>query len=302
MRYAHVLAALNEPWAIEPAKFDQIRAVVRERLAGAHPSPEDIRARIGTPEAARPAPRRAGAVQVIPIYGVLAQRMGLMSEISGGTSTDQVGQAIRQAIADPSVQAILLDIDSPGGEVYGTPELAQAIHDARGSKRIVALANSFAASAAYWIGSQADEFLMAPSAMAGSIGVIAQHEDWSKAAETAGVKMTFLTSSPYKAEMNQFEPLSAAARDALQATVNEYGTMFVKAVAQGRGVSQAKVREEFGQGRMLTASEAVKVGLADGIATFDETLARLASGKRATAMAAEAAAAYQVRGHYLDRL
>src|SRR5262249_47727138 len=187
---------------------DELGAVDRTRAMAARPSHQATEARIT--KAARPAPRRAGAVQVIPIYGVLAQRMGLIGESSGGTSTDQVGQALRSAMADPQITGILLDIDSPGGEVFGTPELARAVFEARAQKRVVALANSFAASAAYWIGSQATEFLMTPSAQAGSIGVIATHEDWSKAAEAGGVKVTYITSSPFKAEGNQFEPLSDA--------------------------------------------------------------------------------------------
>src|SRR6185295_35537 len=145
-------------------------------------------------------PRSGGVVAVIPIMGTISHRAEAMQAASGGTSTEKLSQRFAQAISDPKVRGVVLDIDSPGGTVAGTPELAAQIRAARGSKPIVAFANAQAASAAYWLGAQADEFLVTPSGEVGSIGVFATHEDQSAAAATAGVKMTLIADPPAKVD------------------------------------------------------------------------------------------------------
>jgi capsid assembly protease len=131
-----------------------------------------------------------------------------------------------------------------------------------------------AASAAYWICSAADEIVVTPSGSVGSIGVIAAHEDISKALDKEGIKVTLMGAGKYKTEANPFEPLSDAAKQELQGRLNEFYGMFTKAVGRNRGVGAYAVQNGFGEGRMVSAQQAVKEGMADRVATLDATLAR----------------------------
>src|SRR6266576_1595301 len=154
---------------------------------------------------------------------------------------------------------------------------------------VSAVANLQDAKAAYWLGSQAKEFVVMPSGEVGSIGVFGAHEDLSQALETAGVKVSLVSAGKYKTEGNPFEPLSEEARAALQDSVNGYYDMFTKAVARGRSSDSQSVKDGFGQGRMVSANKAVKMGMADRVATLDQTLARL--GARTAMPNSNAAAA-----------
>ncbi len=290
MRYDHVARAVfSRPLAVLPETLDTIAALVAMRMRGERLTAEEIRENLAI-AAASAGPRggrqREGAVGVIPIYGILAQRSSMMSDMSGGTSVAQVTQAFRVALADPNITSILLEFDSPGGEVGGIEELAAEIRAARGQKPIVALANTLMASAAYWLGCAADEVVAAPSAMVGSIGVYATHVDQSEADRLDGVKPTFISAGKYKTEGNAHEPLTDEARGALQQLVDDYYGAFVGSVAKGRGVSAAAVRGGYGEGRVLAARRAMEAGLVDRVATFDDTIRRMASGRvtsRATA-------------------
>ena len=212
------------------------------------------------------------------MYGTIVQRADLFTEMSGGTSTERLSATFAQAVADPSVGSILLRIDSPGGGVYGVAEMADQIFKARGKKPIVAVADSMAASAAYWIASAADEIVVTPGGEVGSIGVFAAHEDISRHLDAEGVGVTLISAGKYKVEGSPFEPLGEEARAALQSRVNDYYSLFVRAVAKGRGVSVDDVRGGFGEGRVVGAQQAVKLGMADRVDTYDATVARLARG------------------------
>jgi len=171
---------------------------------------------------------------------------------------------------------VVLDVDSPGGAVNGVEELADEMLRARGQKPVVAVANTLAASAAYWIATAADEVVVTPSGEVGSIGVFAVHEDFSAALEAAGIRVSLVSAGKYKMEGNPYEPLGDEGRAALQERVDDYYGMFVGAVARGRGVAAKDVREGFGQGRLVGARQAVELGMADRVATLDETLDRVA--------------------------
>lgn len=237
-----------------------------------------IAAVIGAP--ARPAaPTTVNSVSVLPVFGVILPHPTLMTAYGAGTAASQLGRQVRAAMADPSVGAIVLDINSPGGSVQGVDELARVIFDARGTKPIVAVANHLAASAAYWIASAADEVVATPSSETGSIGVFVAHEDISGAMRQAGIRTTLISAGRNKTEANPYEPLSSEARAYIQSRVNDYYSAFVNAVARGRGVSAARVRDGFGQGRAVGAREALQLRMVDRIATLDETLKRLGRSK-----------------------
>jgi signal peptide peptidase SppA len=281
MRYEHIFAEVfRKPWAILPDKFRVIAEIVHLRASGQKLTEEEIRARLsesrdGIQAAAARSGKGYGTVAVIPIYGVISQRMNLMSQFSGGTSVEKLSSQLRAALADTNVSSIVLDVDSPGGGVEGIPELADEIIAGRSQKKIVAVANTMAASAAYWLACCASELVVAPSGQVGSIGVFAAHEDVSEALKQEGVKVSLVSAGKFKTEGNPYEPLSDEARAELQSKVDGFYEMFIKAVARGRGVSQASVRGGYGQGRMLMAGAAVTEGMADRVATFDQVLAKL---------------------------
>lgn len=277
--YTHIMNEFySTPWAIIPEKLQAINAFLSMRASGGRLSDDEIKAISSETRQSS----TQGAVAVIPVYGVIAQRMDMMSAFSGGTSTERVTKQIQNAIADPSVGSILLDIDSPGGSVYGVQELAAEIYAARDKKPITAIANSLAASAAYWIGTAASELIVTPGGEVGSIGVITAHTDVSKLEESVGMKTTIISAGKYKAEGNQFEPLNDEAKAAIQSRIDDYYGAFVKAVAKHRGVSSSVVREGYGQGRVVGANEAIAAGMADGVATFDEVIKRMSKGKSAS--------------------
>ena len=277
-------AVLNEPWAITQEMHATICELVRFRVAGGRLSAEEIQERIGAAPPRRGAARN-GAVAVLPLYGVMGQRMNMMMNISGGTSTELFGRAFLEAIADSSIGAVVIDIDSPGGAVYGMFELWQTIMDARGSKPIVAVANSLAASAAYLVASAADEIVVTPGGEVGSIGILAVHEDQSVAQEKTGVKVTLISAGKKKALGNPLEPLSDEALADRQKKVDTYYGMFVDSVAKGRGVSASEVRGGFGEGETVLAAEAVKLGMADRIGTLDSAVTRLLGSRTARGQA-----------------
>jgi signal peptide peptidase SppA len=192
--------------------------------------------------------------------------------MSGGTSAEELGNDIKAAALNPAVGSIVLDVDSPGGQVGGIPELAQTIREARGLKRIVAVANHEALSAAYWLASQADSVFVSPSGRVGSIGVIAAHEDRSRQQDAEGVTTTLITAGKFKGEGNPFTPLSEEARDHLQSEVNDMYAQFVEAVAAGRGIQASEVISKFGEGRTVGAKQALASGMVDGIATVDDVI------------------------------
>jgi signal peptide peptidase SppA len=292
MKYAHIVHYVaSTPWAILPDKMAELMSVLALRAAGGQLSAEEIRARVG--DGAGPAtPSSRGAIAVLPLRGVIAHRMGTLGESSGGISAERFTQMVRTAADDPTISAIVLDVDSPGGTVPGVLEAADAVFAARAKKRIVALANSTMASAAYWIASQAHEVVAIPSALnpsIGSIGVFFVHQDLSKALEAEGVAMTLISAGKYKTEGNPFEPLTPEFRQRLQGLANTGYAAFVKAVARGRGVAEAAVRSGFGEGRALPAREAKSVGLIDRIDTMDGVLALV--GRRTGAAVRSGAAA-----------
>jgi len=288
-RYPHVVKALSEhPWAILPATLDKIVEVVRLRISGGRLSDEEIRLRIAG-AAAAPTAGIAGRVQVIPIFGVISHRMNMFSAISGGTSTEQLGAQVQEALNDSRVSALLFDIDSPGGAVQGIQELADAIYAARGRKRLVACVNATCASAAYWLATQADEIVVTPSGQVGSIGVLAIHEDLSKQAAMLGVKVTYVSAGRYKTEGQPFVALTDEAKAALQVLVDGYYETFVGAVARGRRVKPEAVLTGFGEGRMFAAAAALALGMVDRIETMDQTLARLNGQTSAVSLVADTA-------------
>jgi signal peptide peptidase SppA len=280
----HLLLAecLNTPWALIPERLATYSSVLHRWSAGMA-APDEVMAGIEADKSARASKRAAnvaagsGGIAVLPLYGVVTQRGNMMDDLSGpgSCSTQNFADALNAALADDTVGQILIDIDSPGGSVYGVAELGAQILAARAQKPVIAVANSLAASAAYWIGSQAGEFYITPGGEVGSIGVYMMHQDVSAMMEAEGVKTTFIKAGEFKTEGNPYQPMDDAAQAYLQTRVDDYYGAFTKAVSKGRSVGIDQVRNGMGQGRVLGANDALAQNMVDGIATFDEVITKM---------------------------
>lgn len=277
-------AILDRPWAMEP---DALRDLAQYVAAGG----QGHSALERTPERTR----RAATLAILPLHGVVDRRDSIVTDLLGGTSVESFRGQLRELVADASVRGIVLSIDSPGGGVGGVTELAAEIRAAREVKPLYAVADTIAASAAYWLGAQADRLYVTPSGSVGSVGVYAVHMDLSGAYAQAGVTPTIISSSERKVDGNEYEPLSGEARAEMQRRVDAFAAQFHGDVAAGRRVSPETVRSRYGQGRMLMAREALAAGMVDGVATVDDVLARMAGEVRATDARKAAPAAAQPR-------
>lgn len=282
-RLGHVVSMVyDRPWFVRPEEFLVMDQIVRMHMAGARLSNDEMRERLDA-AAARSGPRSGqqslGNIAVIPIYGMIFPRATMMTEMSGGSTVQGIRAMFQSALADTSVGSILFDVDSPGGYTDGIEELATEIRGARGQKPIVALADYTMASAAYYLGSQADEIVASPSSMVGWIGTVLVHTEFSKQDEQEGVTNTVLRNPPGKFAANQFEVLSDTGRAELQQQVDDHANQFFNAVSKGRGVSVGTVKADFGSGGGMSAARAKTAGLVDGVGTFDDTIRRMAAGK-----------------------
>ena len=291
---------LTTPWALMPERLQAMSGILTRWSAGEPPSDETL-FQVNTDRVLRDSRKQMAAasagsgIAVLPLYGVVTQRGNMVDDISGpgSTSTQQFSAVLRQMLADDTVGQILIDIDSPGGSVYGVAELASEIVKARAQKPVIAVANSLAASAAYWLGCSASEFYVTPGGEVGSIGVWQAHFDYSKALEEDGVKPTLISAGKFKVEGNPYQPLSEEARAFMQKRCDEYYGSFVRAVARGRGVGVDVVRENMGQGRVLGAADCKACGMVDDVMPFADVVrkmqreARPAAGRRASLHAAQ---------------
>ena len=243
-------------WAVAPEYFE---SAIQQLMKELEAEQVDIKAFQSSFE-----PQVVGSVAVIPVHGTIHQSMTL-----------QLTRSIKKAGADESISAILLDIDSPGGTVTGTPELASSILEVRKQKRITAHTSGLMASAAYWIAASADEIVATPSANIGSVGVFAAHVDLSKMLERMGVKFTFIASSKEKVEGNPYEPLSKETKEFFQSRIDEHMKNFVGAIAKGRNIAKSQVKSNFGNGRTFLARESLDRGMIDRVASLDDTLSKM---------------------------
>lgn len=280
-KYPHIWAAiLQDVWAILPSKMAEITDFMAYKSVGGHITVEEVRDRFGDSRDREPA-NSGGGIGVLPIHGTISQRAGLLQEASGGASVDQLTAQFRAFMADDSIHTVVLDVDSPGGSVAGLTEFATEIYKARRTKPVIAVANSIMASGAYWLASSASEIVASPSSKMGSIGVIAAHENQQAAMEKLGVDVSLITAGKYKGENNPFEPLGKEGRAEIQRRVDESYGMFTRDIARGRGIPVQTVREGFGEGRIYGDRDAVKMGMADRVATLDDVLSTASKSNQA---------------------
>lgn len=207
-------------------------------------------------------------IAIIRIYGVLTKKTEAFDHILDMTSYENIHEEIESALEDKSIETILLDIDSPGGEVNGVFDLADFIYESRAKKRIVALANDDAYSAAYAIASSAEKVFVSRTSGVGSIGVIASHIDQSRFDEKQGIKYTTVFAGSRKNDLNPHEPMTSESLESLQKEVGRLYEMFLQLIARNRGLSIEKIRST--EAGLYFGEKAVEIGVADGVTTFFE--------------------------------
>ncbi len=267
----HIASRLfGTPLMIARPKLDAILGALGPRLAGQALEPLDLGAAPARETAITP-----DSIAVIPITGTLVSRSGYLAAASGLMSYIDIGDAIEAAATDPRVRGVLLDIDSPGGEVGGLFDLVERIAALakEGGKPIWAIADEAALSAAYAIATAADRIYVTQTGEAGSIGVVAVHVDESGADRMAGLSWTFVHAGERKIDGNPHEPLSTRARADVQADVDRLYDRFVALVARNRNLPPEAVRTT--EAAVYRGDLAVKAGLADRVGTLRQALADL---------------------------
>lgn len=251
----------SSPWAISQAGHDLVNLALQSRD--------------GAPLKGTRTTQNVDGVAVVPVAGPLSAKDSWLSMLFGASSYETIAKDLKAAIDSPDVKAIVLDVDSPGGNAEGCGELSKLIYSARGKKPIVAYCGGAMCSAAYWIGSAADKIVADPSSIIGSIGVRTVMVDTSKLMEAMGVQQHDIVS-----EQSPFKVLDASKesdRDRVTAMCTSMAQVFIDDVARNRGVPSATVEADFGKGDVLVGAAAVKARMADRLGDLDSLIAELAA-------------------------
>ena len=267
----------NGCWALRPNSFQDVLRVYDARLSGEKIDVLQVEAKLGRMLHNEQMPYEVrNGVAIVDLQGVIAPKMNMLVQISGGSSAQVFRDNLRMAVEDNTVKAVVLAIDSPGGSVQGIPEAAQAVREANAKKPVYALSDGSMCSAAYWIGSAARQvFITGEMVNTGSIGVVVRHVDRSGDEASAGVKTTEITAGKYKRIASEFEPLTKEGRAYLQDSADYIYSVFVEAVAQQRKVPVKQVLSNMADGRVFIGSQGIKAGLVDGITSLDELIQTL---------------------------
>ena len=205
----------------------------------------------------------------IPIQGVLLNNFPYQYG-SFATGYEYIARALDRGLSDGEVKGIALVVNSPGGMVAGNFDLADKIYAARGDKPIRAFVNEDAYSAAYSLASSAEKITVARTGGVGSIGVVTSHMDMSQMMDKIGVKVTFIFAGKHKVDGNAYEPLAKDTKARIQTEINDLYDIFVATVARNRGMDEKAVRDT--EALTYTAPQALSIGLADEIGSFDDSL------------------------------
>lgn len=218
---------------------------------------------------------QSGNVGIISIAGPLVNNDSWINEYVGRTGYPEIRAALIHAAMDPTVGAIVLDINSGGGSVSGVSDVAELISKIdTTSKPVTAFSDGMIASAAYWLGSSARTLDIGKVTEAGSIGVLVIHQEMSQMLRDSGITATVIRAGEFKALGNPYEKLSDTAKGEIQGQLDQLYTMFIDHVSEARGVSYAVADKKMGQGKVFLGAEAVKVGLADSVSTFDAVVSK----------------------------
>lgn len=285
---AVISAIRSQPWAILPDYLAAIEAIalraldsdVLQKLAADGHAAQVERsleavAALGTRLDGSDMSMIRNGTAIIPLVGAIYPRSNMVSASSGGTSLDTFMRDVRVAWASTDVNRIVVLIDSPGGVVSGLGEAAEMLRAS--PKPMVSFVTGMAASAAYWLGSQAGEMVLDRAASVGSIGVVASMTR-QEGVDSNGRRSYEVVSSgaPYKRP----DPSTDEGRASILRDVDAIEGVFMGDVAAGRKVSAAVVREQFGKGAMVFAGEAVRNGMADRVGTLEGVLSEGSGASR----------------------
>ncbi len=266
------------PLLVHRAKLDVILGALSDRIGLAAPvaglDGADLSVKRHLADAAD-----SPGIAVIPVHGSLVKRTLGVEALSGLTSYADIETMLAAAVSDASVRGILLDIDSPGGEVNGCFELARTVREAAALKPVWAIANDSAFSAAYALGCAAQRLFVTETGGVGSIGVIALHVDQSAKDAQDGLHYTAITAGAHKNDYSPHEPLQDAARSALQAEVDRLYGMFSAHVSAMRGLDEQVVRAS--EAAVYFGPQGVALGLADAVGTLGTALSEFSDFLRA---------------------
>ncbi|AGH98949.1 hypothetical protein A11S_2151 [Micavibrio aeruginosavorus EPB] len=242
-----------------------------EIAARENESPQAVAAKLGRNLQNTYSVTEREGVAIIPVAGPLFRYANLFTMISGASSYELIARDFTAALENPNIKGIILDIDSPGGEVNGVSELSNMVYAARGKKPVVAYASGDAASGAYWIASAADEIVVSETSAMGSIGVVGMYQGKSgKSAETVEIVSS---QSPHK----RLDPTSDDGRSRIQARIDSMADVFIGTIARNRDVSVEDVQNHYGGGDVMIGAKAVNAGMADRVGSLEGLIAELSS-------------------------
>lgn len=289
-RYPHISALLfDQPWAItERALASMIRRIeAAERLDGV--DLEALSTKLGRPlDNTGNRVEMRGSVAVVDVTGPIFRYANLMTDLSGATSVEMLARDFQSAADNPLVTQILLNVDSPGGEIGGIGDLADLIRATSESRKpVTAFIDDVGASAGYWLASAAGKVYASQTSLVGSVGVVASITDRTGAQERQGVKTYTFVSSQSPRKRN--DPASEDGRESIQGMVDSLGAIFVDTVARFRGVTPDHVMSNFGKGFVLGARPAQGAGMIDGVTNFETLVQSLQNNQqpRTAAIAAK---------------
>ena len=252
--------AAGEPWAITEIALNNILTIASRQ----NESIEVVSAKLGRELDNTYVTEVRDGVAVIPVVGPLFRYANLFTAISGASSYEVLAKDFNSALENPDVHSVVLDIDSPGGEVNGCAEFANMIYESRGTKPIIAYASGDAASGAYWIASACDQIIASETSLLGSIGVVAVYRD----SNDQNVLEIVSSQSPYK----RLDPNSDDGKSRLQSRIDDLASVFIDSIAKHRGVDPPTVLKEFGGGDVFVGKNAIRSGLADDVGSLENII------------------------------
>lgn len=271
----HIISKVTrQPWVITTEKLHAIMDVLDARVSGDfkamdYDAPERDNDRAEYREFQTP----RGTIAVIPVHGILGKHLSSMEIACGGCSLDTLQNQLKAAAASPRITRVLLDINSPGGTVTGTPETAALIRTISAEKPVLAFTDSEACSGGYWLAGQCAGLYATESAVLGSVGVRMVLLDYTRKLEEEGVKVNAISSGKYKLLGAPFKTLTEEEREMLQTESDRIHVQFQNAVQSMRAVNVSHL-----QGQIFRGEEAAGIGMVDGIVSdIEEAIGMLAS-------------------------
>ena len=263
-------ALLSTRWAITEEKLRLLIEIAHRAHQGEQLS-QEIRAiekMEGRPVRDESSVTVRNGIATVPLVGPMFRYANLFTRVSGATSTELFIRDALDALTNPQVRALIVAINSPGGEVDGVQEAAQLLFEGRSVKPIIAHIDGDGASGAYWMASATSRIVTGRTSLLGSIGVRATFFDESEAERKAGIQRIEIISS--QSPKKGIDPTTAEGRAQIQAILDDLASVFVADVARNRGVAEGTVLRDYGRGGVFVGQKAVDQGLADAVATYEE--------------------------------